>query len=92
VSTTIWEAVLKPLSEQRVRMPRGAKILSAQAQGNLPTIWFQCDPNEPIVEQREILLVETGRDAPHILNAKFKFIDTVQLSGGSTVIHVFARD
>lgn len=91
MSTTIWEAVLKPLSEQRVRMPRGAKILSAQAQGNRPTIWFQCDPDLPL-EEREICIVETGRAAPHPLNAIFKFIGTVQLDDGSAVVHIFASE
>lgn len=90
MSTTIWKQVLKPANVQRVMMPRGAKIISAQAQDNLPTIWFQCDPDEPI-EWREIYIVSTGHDAPHPADVKLKFIDTVQLSGGSLVVHIFEK-
>jgi hypothetical protein len=86
--TTIWKAALKPTSVQRVQMPRGSKILSAQAQDNRLTIWFQCDPAEPM-EEREIILIGTGHDAPHPADVKFKFIDTVQFSDSGLVIHVF---
>ena len=71
-------------------MPRGAKILSANVQDTLPTIWFLCDPAEPI-ELREIHIIGTGHDAPHPADVKFKFIDTVLLKGGTLVVHIFER-
>ena len=86
MSETIWKQTLKPKSAQEVMMPRGARILSAQAQDNLPTIWFQCDPDEPM-EWRNIHIVGTDHEPP----ANAKFIGTVQLSGGSLVVHIFER-
>ena len=90
MSATIWKAALKPMNVQQVMMPRGAKILSARAQGNIPTIWFLCDPAEPM-QDREIHIIGTGHDAPYPADVKFKFIDTVQMSGGMLVVHIFER-
>jgi hypothetical protein len=88
MSMTIWKVALRPLNVQRVKMPRGAKILSAHAQGNVPTIWFLCDADEPI-EEREIAIVATGSAAPY--PAEAHFIGTIQFDGGGVVVHVFEK-
>jgi hypothetical protein len=55
---TIWKYEIK---EQSVStdIPVGAKLLSFQMQNNIPTVWFEVDPEER-KEQRRFSLVGTG--------------------------------
>lgn len=82
----IWKAVLEPRNVQAVQMPRGAKILSVQAQSNRAILWYLCDSEAPM-EDRTIVRVVTG-DAPP---EGVLFIGTVQLDGGNFVVHIFER-
>ena len=71
-----------------ISMPRGAKVLTAQAQFGMPVIWALVDPNAPVVE-RAFLMLGTGHDAP---TAALEYVGTIQLHDGSLVLHVFARE
>lgn len=68
-------------------LPKGAKILSVQEQGDEPQIWALVDSNAP-EEKRNFLLVGTGhpiKENPEALN----FIGTFQIDGGAYVGHLF---
>lgn len=68
-----------------VKMPKGAGIISAQSQGDSVCIWAIVDPDAPL-EERLFEVIGTGHEIPP---GKRRFIDTVQLMGGSLVFHVF---
>lgn len=89
MSMTVWKTALKPMNVQQVAIPRGAQILSAHMQDNMPTIWYLCDTDAPL-EDREIAIVATGSAAPY--PAEAHFIGTVLINGGSIVAHIFERN
>lgn len=86
MSETIWKFELAPEDRQSVIMPRGARIISAGAQGDRICVWAVVDPLRA-THPRGFLIVGTG----HALNSEgWDFVDTVQLADGALVFHVFA--
>jgi hypothetical protein len=69
----------------KVIMPKGAKVLSVQNQGDEITLWALVDPDEAFAESRFFAIVGTGQNFPYAAN--MQFIGTVQV--GSYVFHVF---
>jgi hypothetical protein len=80
---TIWKWTLQP--ETTIAVPRGAEILTVQAQHNEPQIWMLVDPNAE-TEERTFQIHGTGHDIP---DAPGKYIGTFQLRGGALVLHAF---
>lgn len=62
---TIWKFPLRIASEQSVRMPRGARALTAQMQDNELYLWAVVDPDEPL-ESVEVLVCGTGHQLPDL--------------------------
>jgi len=83
MATEIWKWSLKP--GKPVEMPRGAQILSAQAQHGELCIWAAVDPSQP-TETRHFNVVGTG--CPFNMEHQ-RYIGTAQLEGGFLVLHVF---
>lgn len=71
------------LGDNRILMPRGAEILTAQAQHGLITLWARVFPEAP-KEYRSIYVIYTGQPFPYV---ERRYIATVQLFG--YVYHVF---
>lgn len=70
-----------------IEMPQGAYVLSAQVQRGDLFIWAMVNPDNPR-EKRHFRIAGTG----HVLeggSSDYLFIDTVQLSDGVLVLHVF---
>lgn len=87
--TTIWKYELSPNNPiNQIDMPMGAKVLCVQEQYNIPVIWVVIDPRV-INEKRTFYIQMTGE--PFYYDDKKKYIGTVQLQGGSFVIHVFEK-
>ena len=87
---TIWKYPIAMTDVQNVTMPVGAEILSVQPQGGELQLWAIVDP-EAAPEFRVIECVGTGHwmhDVGGDGNIR-KHIDTVQLCGGSLVLHIF---
>lgn len=81
----IWKFTLSITEKQQIKMPSGAKLLSAQIQNNMPRLWYLCeDSNE--MEFKTILTYGTGNP---IRNHPGNFIDTFQMYDGNLVLHVF---
>lgn len=86
--------------EQRVRMPKGARILDVQAQGPFPCIWAIVD-TEAELEERRFAVRGTGHELDDELatatigtsggNGHARYIGTFQLHGGNLVFHLFER-
>lgn len=90
MSSTIWKFELDVTDVQRVRMPAGARLLTAQGQPvmhqTLPMLWALVDPSQPTVE-RLIALVGTGHPAPDIDDDGSVYVGTAIC--GLFVWHVF---
>lgn len=82
----IFKYPLEVTDTQFIEVPKGAAILTVQAQKDIPCIWAQVDPDMPLIKRR-ILTYGTGHpidptEAKH-------YIGTYQINGGHLVFHVF---
>jgi hypothetical protein len=84
VKRVIYKYELRPLSFARV--PKGAKVLAAGAQGEEIVAWLLVDPDAPHVS-RMLAAHPTGVELPHAFN-DCEFVGTVQMADG-LVFHVF---
>ena len=86
---TIWKFQIEARSYNRIEMPVGATILSAQYQENTESlcVWALVNPNARGKKVRVIRVIGTG----HEVESGLKFIGTVQLDKGETVVHVFEQ-
>lgn len=82
---TIYKYPIAITDTQGIRMPAGAKILSAQIQNEVLCIWAMVEPNNKDVI-RQIEIIGTGAEIPHN-PLKRDYIGTVQHS--FFVWHVF---
>ncbi len=82
----VFKFKLKITDSQDIHMHRGAKILSAQFQGEDLCLWALCDPQAP-QHGRTILLNGTGHQIEERNDKDLEFIATVQ--DGRFVWHIF---
>ena len=83
---TIYKYELEVTDKQEISLPPKASILSAQVQGGRICLWVGLETDDlHLAEPRDIRIHGTG----HPIAESLRFIDTVQLSGGSLVFHVF---
>lgn len=59
-----------------VVMPGGAKVLSIQMQGEIPTIWAMVDPDSRPFIERKFQIIGTGNSIPD--DFKGEYITTFQ--------------
>ena len=81
----IWKWALNLSDVQSVSIPKGAKLLSVQMQGDAPQLWALCDERAD-KEQRHIAIYGTGNPMP---DAPGEFISTFQTHDGALVFHAF---
>ena len=82
----IWKWTLATTDKQTLNMPKGAKILTVQTQGEEAQLWALCDETAP-KEPRQFVIHGTGNPMPP--GDPGTYIATYQLMGGSLVFHVF---
>jgi hypothetical protein len=86
---TVHKFPLDTMGRQQVELPRGAEILTVQAQHNVPTIWAIVDPEAP-KQTRTFAIYGTGhRMAELEMGAERKYIGTFQQLDGALVFHLF---
>lgn len=68
-------------------MPKGADILTVQAQDQTPCLWAMVNP-ENESDLRIIEIFGTG-DPIHETGKRRRYIGTFQIKGGESVFHVF---
>ena len=68
-------------------LPKGAEILCAQAQNEIPCIWVLLNPNILFDELRRFCILVTGPG--YDVQEKLRYINTLQLQGGKIVLHIF---
>lgn len=83
----VWKHVLGRGALQRVSLPVGSKVLSAQLQGGEISAWFLADPEAPL-QDYSFALLETG-EVMDCDAGSFRHVATVLLSHGVRVVHVF---
>lgn len=90
---TIWKYPLGKTGSAsgyvEVKMPKGAIVLSAMNQYNIPTVYALVDDtiNETEIHTFDVCL--TGRLVSH--DESFVFLGTVMLNEGTYVYHVFHK-
>lgn len=83
--TKVFKFPLEISDEQKVLMPVGAKVLTVQVQNGVPCLWAEC--NHAACVSRTFLIRGTGH--PIDDDIEKEYIGTIQLYGGSLVLHVF---
>ncbi len=86
---TIWKFELEATRLQNIIMPKGAKILCVQMQGETACLWALVNPDEKETEARNIETFGTGHTISEDEGTSREYIGTYQLLGGSLVFHVF---
>ena len=86
---TVHKFTVDPMDSNpvKVAMPRHAKLLTAREQRDMPCVWAQVNTDNTMV-QRVFWLVGTGHPMDH-LPITLKYVGSVQLMGGSIVLHVY---
>lgn len=83
---TIWKFPIPNMGEFSLNMPMGAKMLTVQMQGNVPTIWAEVDPKAPTVDYG-FAAHPTGGTPFDTTWAEY--IDTFQMLDGALVFHLY---
>ncbi len=83
----IYKYPIEQLPEVVVRIPKGASILTVQAQFEQPCVWALVDPEE--IETENFLFRTYGTGNKFELTANHTYIGTYQLRDGELIYHVF---
>ena len=85
---TIWKFDVPIGDEISVKMPKGAKLLSVQAQHDMPCVWALVDSSDKIGTRKF-----AWRGTGHLSAALTRemYVGTIQLHGGSLIFHLFDR-
>jgi len=82
--TVIWKSPLKLTHSQEISVPKGAEFLCAREQYGDIAVWYRCNPDADKVI-KTVTIYGTGHDA----SPKGEYLDTILLSNGRLVLHVF---
>lgn len=85
---TIWKYIVPKSETFKHQIPKGAKFLSVQLQDNEPQMWFLVD-SKVEMEERKFFVALTGQEIPKDLADLSEYLETVQISGGAIVLHLF---
>lgn len=82
---TIWKYHLVRKGAIDIQIPKGARVLTIQTQGDLPCLWILVNPSNEL-ETRTFEVMHTGE----IFNLDgLHYIGTYQLFSESEVCHLF---
>lgn len=87
---SVWKYTLEAKESQKVEMPLGAKILSAEEQNDQIVIYAIVDPDEETYETFVVVVVGTGHET-HFALHDMNFLNTVKMENGKLMFHVFYR-
>ena len=86
----VWKFELKGLEEQAMMMPKGAVIISAKAEFDVPVIYAIVDANEKEMEAKSVKVFAT-RQAIDVNMTSWQYLDTVLTHYGNVVWHIFYK-
>lgn len=81
--------LLNGQTEHQLTLPIGAQMLCVQEQFGQLQLWALVDANQVMQETRHLFVIGTGITM-HPSRAHYRYLNTVQLHGGSLVLHAFA--
>ena len=84
---TIWKYPLQFKETTRLNMPEGARPLTVQMQGAVPTLWAVVDSDNTTLEVRQFHLAGIGHPLRAIDPLHTPYLGTFQAQG--LVFHVF---
>ena len=79
----IWKYPLEHGTEQHIRMPKGAEVLTVQIQNDHVCMWAEVSPDEPL-EERRFHVIGTGHRMPA---DAWHYLGTIQQ--GPFVWHIY---
>lgn len=86
---TIWKFPLSIVDEQDIVLPVDSHILCVQTQHEVPCIWVELDPAEPMRKLKHRITIEgTGH---WVAEDAGSYVGTFQVRGGDLVFHVYDR-
>jgi hypothetical protein len=85
---TIWKYELERTGEQRVEVPRNAKLLCIKTQHGKPCIWFEVE-TESGTEERIFSIFGTGHEIPQDMGVSYEYIDSFLVADDNLVFHVY---
>lgn len=85
---TIFKQALEIDGMQTIRLPKNYKILHLGVQYGIPTIWYECTSDFPLVDV-EIYCFGTGHNMNDL--PKLDYIGTVQIKFNSVVLHYYRK-
>lgn len=86
MSKQVFKYALSVANSQRVNLPVGAEVLTAQMQGEVLCLWALVDSNfAHLTSERVIRIYGTGRP----IHDEGRYIATFQMNGGDLIFHVF---
>ena len=89
MNLTVWKFALEAAPDvQRIKMPAGARMLSAGEQGSELCIWALVDPKQPEV-QHLIRIAGTGHPLAATVDPGTAYIGRATFAGGALQVHVF---
>ena len=88
IQKTIWKWELEIDDLVKLQLPKGAEILTVQAQFGKPCLWAMVNPKAE-TEERLFETFGTGHPIPYDIGVDRKYIGTYQVQGGGLVFHLF---
>jgi len=85
---TIYKFQITLNDKTTVRVPKNAKLLSAQVQHGIPCVWVMLNTDEEKVD-RHLYLATTGNPMPYLKYDEWIFVDTFMMYDGALVVHLF---
>lgn len=89
MNAIVYKYTIHPGLGTTIKLPKGARVLSADVQHDEVRIWALCDGLVAETEDRLFLALPTGVGAALLPEMELKFINTVLFPGGHLVFHVF---
>jgi len=85
---SIWKFTLENETAQKIKMPKGAKILSVEIQRNEIVVYAMVNTSIAEKEQRKFKIIGTGDSMDASIN-NYTFLGSVLVQNGDYVFHVF---
>lgn len=85
----VWKYQLQPERNQEVEMPKGADILSVDAQHDNLCVWAMVDPKQTEKEVRSFRVIGTGHPIEDAEAKRMRFLGKALMHRGALVWHVF---
>jgi hypothetical protein len=91
MTSAIWKYLLPITQQPIIKMPAGARVLSAKMQNMQPCVWAYVPDINAELEDRFFAIYATGEIEDGI-DGDLRFVDTLLMSYDSLVAHVFIKE